>query len=48
MMEELVACKVWEEPNGGQLVGEFYDSNQAAARLGSTNFVMGNPTTRRG
>ncbi len=45
MMEELVACKVWEEPKVGQLFGEFYDRNRAA-RLGSTNFVMGNPTRK--
>ena len=45
MMEELVACKVWEEPKVGQLFGEFYDSNRAARR-GSTNFVMSNPTRK--
>ena len=45
MLEELVACKVWEEPKVGQLFGEFYDSNRAA-RLGSTNFVMGDPTRK--
>jgi hypothetical protein len=44
MMEELVTCKVWEEPKVGQLFGEFYESNRAQEnRLSSTNFVMGEP-----
>jgi hypothetical protein len=43
MMEELVSCKVWEEPKVGQLFGEFYDKARES-RLVSTNFVMGDPT----
>ncbi len=43
MIEELGACKVWEEPKVGQLFGEFYDK-AGESRLVSTNFVMGDPT----
>jgi hypothetical protein len=47
MIEELVACKVWEEPKVGQLFGEFYESNKYSEnRLNSTNFVMGDPTRK--
>lgn len=45
MLEELVVCKVWEEPKVGQLFGEFYDGARQG-RLVSTNFVMGNPTRK--
>ena len=45
MMEELVPCEVWEEPNVGQLFGEFYDSNRGG-RLSSADFVMGDPTRK--
>src|SRR5215210_6408022 len=45
MMEELVACKVWEEPKVGQLFGEFYDEARETRRY-STNFVMGDPTRK--
>jgi hypothetical protein len=45
MMEELVPCKVWEEPKVGQLFGEFYDSNRGG-RLSSADFVMGDPTRK--
>src|SRR4051812_41276898 len=44
MLEDLVTCKVWEEPKVGQLFGEFYERNRAReSRLSSTNFVMGDP-----
>ncbi|MBA3472422.1 MAG: sulfotransferase domain-containing protein [Rubrobacter sp.] len=43
MIEELVSCRVWEEPKVGQLFGEFYDGARRG-RLVSTNFVMGDPT----
>ena len=43
--EELVACEVWEEPNVGQLFGEFYYRNRGG-RLSSTDFVMGDPTRK--
>jgi hypothetical protein len=47
MLEELVACKVWEEPKVGQLFGEFYESNKnSETRLSSSNFVMGDPTRK--
>jgi hypothetical protein len=45
MMEELVECKVWEEPKVGQLFGEFYEGARRG-RLASTNFVMGDPTRK--
>jgi LPS sulfotransferase NodH len=45
MIEELGACKVWEEPKVGQLFGEFYDK-AGESRLVSTNFVMGDPTRK--
>jgi hypothetical protein len=45
MMEELAACKVWEEPKVGQLFGEFY-YRAGESRLVSTNFVMGDPTRK--
>ncbi|HVF01242.1 MAG TPA: sulfotransferase domain-containing protein [Rubrobacteraceae bacterium] len=45
MMEELAACKVWEEPKVGQLFGEFYYKARER-RLVSTNFVMGDPTRK--
>ena len=45
MMEELVPCKVWEEPKVGQLFGEFYDEARETRRY-STNFVMGDPTRK--
>ena len=45
MIEELTACKVWEEPKVGQLFGEFYDRARES-RLVSTNFVMGDPTRK--
>jgi LPS sulfotransferase NodH len=45
MIEELVTCKVWEEPKVGQLFGEFYDRARES-RLVSTNFVMGDPTRK--
>jgi len=44
-IEELAACKVWEEPKVGQLFGEFYDSARES-RLVSTNFVMCDPTRK--
>jgi hypothetical protein len=43
MIEELTACRVWEEPKVGQLFGEFYDKARQS-RVLSTNFVMGDPT----
>jgi hypothetical protein len=47
MVEDLVACKVWEEPKVGQLFGEFYENNRAReSRLASTNFVMSDPTRK--
>ena len=47
MIEDLVACKVWEEPKVGQLFGEFYESNRSReSRLASTNFVMSDPTRK--
>lgn len=45
MLEDLVDCKVWEEPKVGQLFGEFYD-RAGESRLVSPDFVMGNPTRR--
>jgi hypothetical protein len=45
MMEELVACKVWEEPKVGQLFGEFYDKAVRISLL-STSFVLGDPTRK--
>ena len=45
MMEDLVACKVWNEPRVGQLFGEFYDRNRGV-RLSSADFVMGDPTRK--
>lgn len=45
IMTELLPCKVWEEPKVGQLFGEFHNRAQEG-QLGSTSFVMGNPTRR--
>lgn len=43
MLAELLSCKVWEEPKVSLLFGEFYERAQQG-QLGSTNFVMGDPT----
>jgi hypothetical protein len=41
MLADLLAgSEVWEEPKVGQLFGDFYER----AQLGSTDFVMGDPT----
>jgi hypothetical protein len=45
MMEDLVKCKVWEEPKVGQLFGEFYEGARRG-QLASTNFVMGDSTRK--
>ncbi|CAN5204644.1 sulfotransferase domain-containing protein [soil metagenome] len=45
MMRDLTDCEVWEEPKVGQLFGGFYD-RALEGQLGSTNFVMGDPTRR--
>lgn len=47
MLRDLVTCKVWDEPKVGQLFGEFYESNKPReSRVGSANFVMGEPTRK--
>lgn len=47
MVRDLVACKVWDEPKVGQLFGEFYENNKPReSRVGSANFVMGEPTRK--
>lgn len=43
MLVELTGGKVWEEPKVGQLFGNFHDKAQKG-QLGSTNFIMGEPT----
>ncbi len=45
MMAELGEHKVWEEPRVGQLFGDFYRRAQKR-QLASTNFIMGNATSR--
>ena len=45
MVRDLTDCEVWEEPKVGQLFGGFYD-RALEGQLGSTNFVMGDPTKR--
>lgn len=45
MLEDLVECRVWEEPKVGLLFGSFYDRAQEG-QLGSPNFVMGDPTRK--
>ena len=45
MLAELTGAKVWEEPKVGQLFGNFYDAAQEG-QLGSTNFILGEPTRR--
>ena len=45
ILSELLPCRVWEEPKVGQLFGEFYNRAQEG-QLGSTSFVMGDPTRR--
>lgn len=41
MMAEFEEYKVWEEPNVGQLFGDFYHK-ASRGQLASTNFIMGN------
>ena len=45
MLEDLLPCKVWEEPKVAHLFGEFYAKAQTAQR-GSTNFVLGEPNRK--
>lgn len=43
MLEDLLQCEVWEEPKVGRLFGEFHARAQEG-QLGSTNFILGDPT----
>lgn len=45
MLEDLLPCKVWEEPKVAHLFGEFYAKAQSAQR-GSTNLVLGDPNRK--
>lgn len=45
IMAEFDEHKVWEEPKIGRLFGDFYDKAQKG-QLGSTDFIMGNPTRK--
>lgn len=43
MLADSLPSEVWEEPKVGQLFGAFYDQAKQG-QLGSSNFVLGNPT----